>query len=181
MSTDKRSILHGATIRGVSAIPIQVETTISSGMPGFSIVGMPDAAIQESKERIRSAIKACGFVMPQDKIVVNLAPSSIRKTGSGFDLPIALGVLAATSQISPALLENTMAVGELSMDGAIKPVRGMLAYRVCAQSFGLNMICAHSNELHPAGATIDEYLGRIVNVKVDETKTWYLRGQLVDA
>ena len=93
-------VVCSATLRGVKAIPVSVEVIITSGIPSFSIVGMPDVAIQESRERVRAAIKASGFSMPSDKIVVNLAPGSLKKRGSGFDLPIALGILVATKQIS---------------------------------------------------------------------------------
>ena len=92
----------GATVRGVEVVPVRVEVVVSGGLPGMAIVGMPDAAIQEARERVRAALRAAGFSMPGEKIVVNLAPSHLRKTGSGFDLPIALGILAATGQIDPA-------------------------------------------------------------------------------
>lgn len=91
-----------ATVRGVDVVPVTVEVVVSGGLPGISIVGMPDAAIQEARERVRAALRAGGFTMPDEKIVVNLAPSSLKKTGSGFDLPIALGILAASQQIDPA-------------------------------------------------------------------------------
>lgn len=98
--------VKSAVLRGVEALPVEVEVLISSGIPSFSIVGMPDTAIQESRERVRAAIKSAGFHVPSDKIVVNLAPSSLRKTGSGFDLPIALALLAATGQIPVVHLET---------------------------------------------------------------------------
>ncbi|MGI6591407.1 MAG: magnesium chelatase domain-containing protein, partial [Eggerthellaceae bacterium] len=82
--------VHSATIVGVEAVPVAVEVVISQGIPGVSIVGMPDAAVQESRERMKAALRASGFQMPASKVVVNLAPGSLRKTGSGFDLPIAL-------------------------------------------------------------------------------------------
>ncbi len=88
-----------ATVRGVDVVPVTVEVVVSGGLPGISIVGMPDAAIQEARERVRAALRAGGFTMPDEKIVVNLAPSSLKKTGSGFDLPIALGILAASRLI----------------------------------------------------------------------------------
>ena len=82
--------VHSATIVGVEALPVDVEVVISQGLPGFTIVGMTDAAIQEARERVRAALRSSGFSMPGDKIVVNLAPGSLKKRGSGFDLPIAL-------------------------------------------------------------------------------------------
>lgn len=134
--------VRSATLRGVQAVPVQVEVVISTGMPSFSIVGMPDAAIQEARERIRAACRACGFVMPVEKVVVNLAPGSLKKAGSGFDLPIAVALLAATGQINPRHVENSLLVGELSLSGSVRAVPGLLAYALCAQSQGLDFVSA---------------------------------------
>ena len=138
-----------ATIRGVEAVPVFVEVTVSSGLPGMSIVGMPDAAVQEARERVRASVRSSGFSMPQDRIVVNLAPSSLRKTGSGFDLPIAVGILVSTGQIDAAVLQRRLFVGELSLDGGVRPVAGMLAYGVCARSHGCGLVCAQDSALVP--------------------------------
>ena len=119
---------------------------MGSGIPAFSIVGMPDAAIQEARERVRAAIKACGFRMPADKVVVNLAPGSLRKSGSGFDLPIALGILVATRQIDPALVDGSLCVGELSLEGELRAVKGMLAFELCARTQGLSFTCAQPDD-----------------------------------
>lgn len=132
--------LVSATLRGVSAIPVDVEVSVSSGLPGFTIVGMPDAAIQESRERVRAAIKSCGFDMPRDKIVVNLAPGSLRKSGSGFDLPIALGILIATSQLPAELFGKRLVVGELSLEGSVSSVPGLLSFQLCAKELGLDLL-----------------------------------------
>ena len=131
-----------ATLRGVEAVQVSVEVSVSSGLPAFLIVGMPDAAIQEARERIRAALKARGFSMPPERVVVNLAPGSLRKSGSGFDLPIAVALLVATGQIDPTLVRGHLFVGELSLDGAVRPVPGMLAYAVCAKRCGLALACA---------------------------------------
>lgn len=136
----------GATLRGVNALPVEVEVSISNGMPGFSIVGMGDASVQESRERVRAALRATGFSMPASKIVVNLAPSALRKTGSGFDLPIAVGILAATGQVDPAVARLGLFVGELSLEGFVRPVPGLLAYALCARDAGLPLVCAPSAE-----------------------------------
>jgi magnesium chelatase family protein len=132
--------IQSATLRGVSAIPVSVEVVVSSGIPGFSIVGMPDAAIQESRERVKAAIRACGFVMPNDKIVVNLAPGSLRKTGSGFDLPIALALLIATKQVDPRFGRGNLVVGELSLEGGVSSVTGLLAFQRCARDLGFDVV-----------------------------------------
>lgn len=137
-----RCIVHGATIRGVTAVPVDVEVSVSTGMPSFRIVGMPDAAIQEARERIMAACRACDYSLPVAKIVVNLAPGSIRKTGTGFDLPIALGILAATGQIPSDFVSRQVAVGELSLDGQLRSVPGMLAYAICAHEQGRGLLSA---------------------------------------
>lgn len=139
--------LHGATIKGVEAIPVEVEVSIGAGIPGFTIVGMPDASIQESRERVKAAIKACGFTMPPHKIVVNLAPGTLRKTGSGFDLPIALGVLGASGQISADRFKDVLLIGELSLGGAVRPVPGLLACALCAKRQAWSLVSAYTLEL----------------------------------
>lgn len=131
----------GATLRGVDAQLVRVEVSIGQGIPGFCIVGMPDTAVQEARERVRSAVKASGYFMPNEKIVVSLAPGSMKKTGSGFDLPIALGILVASKQIPEDALKNKLVVGELSLDGYIHEVPGMLSFEVCARESGYDMIC----------------------------------------
>lgn len=135
-----------ATIHGVEAVQVIVEVSITSGLPGIAIVGMPDLSIQEARERIRSALRACGFIMPSQKVVVNLAPGSIRKSGSGFDLPIAVALLAASKQIPRSAIEGSLIVGELSLEGQVRPVRGLLAHAVRAKSEGLRLICAEPDE-----------------------------------
>jgi magnesium chelatase family protein len=99
---------------------------IHNGMPAFIIVGLPDAAIQESRERVRSAIKNSSLPFPRTKITVNLAPADIRKTGPSFDLPIALGIIAEEMNISQELLNETLVVGELALDGMVRPVPAIL-------------------------------------------------------
>lgn len=138
-----------ATVRGVEVIPVTVEVVVSGGLPGMAIVGMPDAAIQEARERVKAAIRAAGFTVPNEKIVVNLAPSGLKKAGSGFDLPIALGILAATQQIDPAWTKGALFVGELSLDGRVRPVAGALACAICARSLGLDFVCASESDPVP--------------------------------
>ena len=132
-------VLKTACIRGVRAVPVEVEVVVSRGLPGMTIVGMPDAAVRESQERVRAAIRACGFTMPADKVVVNLAPSSLRKAGSGFDLPIAAAILAATGQVDASKLRAYLWVGELSLEGRVRPVPGTLSYACCAREEGLDL------------------------------------------
>ncbi len=142
---DRGYTVHSATLVGIQAVPVEVEVVVSQGIPGVSIVGMPDAAVQESRERVKSALRAGGFQVPANKVVVNLAPGSLRKTGSGFDLPIALGLLVATGQIDPAPIREALVAGELSLDGTVRGVRGTLALEVLARDSGRRLICAASS------------------------------------
>ena len=134
--------VHGGFLRGVQAIPVDIEVAITEGIPGFSVVGMADAAVLESRERVKHALRQSGFRMPKDKVVVNLAPSSLKKGGSGFDLPIAVGILVASGQVSPAMLDKFLFVGELSLDGGVRPVAGLLAYALCAREQSLSLMCS---------------------------------------
>lgn len=136
-----QAAISAATVVGVRCAPVRVEVSASGGLPGISIVGMPDTAVQESRERVRTAIRSSGYSVPALKVVVNLAPSSLRKNGSGFDLPIALGILQATGQ-APPLPEGTVVVGELSLDGRVRPVAGTLAYELCARELGGALVCS---------------------------------------
>ena len=146
MSGKGRCLVQAATLRGVEAVPVDVEVAVSSGVPGFAIVGMADASVQESRERVKAALRSCGFTMPASKIVVNLAPGALRKTGSGFDLPIAAGILVATGQVDPSALERALFVGELSLEGAVRPVAGLLAYALCARMLGVGLVSAEVEE-----------------------------------
>lgn len=137
-----RCTVQGATLRGIEAVPVDVEVVVGSGLPAFCIVGMPDAAIQEARERVRAALRASGFSMPNERVVINLAPGALRKTGSGFDLPIAVGVLVATGQLDQRIVSGSVLVGELSMEGMVRSVTGLLAYALCARDRGCDLICA---------------------------------------
>ena len=119
------SIISAATL-GVDAYPVEVEADIQQQLPGFITVGLPEGAVRESKERVTSAIKNSDFVFPSKKVTINLAPADIRKEGSAFDLPIALGILAATGQIMKERFDDYVLVGELSLDGTLRSVPGVL-------------------------------------------------------
>lgn len=118
---------------GVEAHPVQVEVDVSAGLPTFTMVGLPDATVRESRDRVRSAIRNSGFDFPAHRITINLAPADIRKAGASFDLPIALGILAATGRIERRQIDDVLLVGELSLDGAIQPARGVLPVAVAAR------------------------------------------------
>ena len=123
----------GSAVYGVDAVTITVEVNVTQGLHTF-LVGLPDSAIKESIQRVESAIKSNGYYMPRTKVVINLAPANIRKSGSAFDLPIALGILAASEQLpEPAVLKNYMIMGELGLDGSILPIKGALPIAIQAQ------------------------------------------------
>lgn len=134
------SKLKSCGLVGIDGYVAEVETDISSGLPSFDIVGLGDAAIRESKERVRSAIKNAGLEFPVRKITMNLAPAALKKEGSAFDLAIALGILTATRQVTLNAFESYMFAGELSLDGEIKPVRGVLPIAVCAMQEGIDYL-----------------------------------------
>lgn len=122
---------------GVNAEPVHVEVDIGSGLPSFTIVGLPDAAVRESRERVRSALTNSGFRYPQHRITANLAPADIRKAGPGFDLAIATALLVATGQLPRTVLDRFALAGELALDGGIRPVPGALAMAERAREWGM--------------------------------------------
>jgi magnesium chelatase family protein len=129
--------IKGSSLIGIEAILITIEINISMGQ-GYSIVGLPDNAIKESLDRTESAIKANGFQMPRTKILINLSPADLRKTGTAFDLPIAIGLIAASEQLATLLpLDQLLIMGELGLDGLLHPVKGVLAMAISAKTAGL--------------------------------------------
>lgn len=127
-------------VLGVGAFCVEVEVDLAQGLPTFTTVGLPEGAVRESKERVRSALANCGAAMPLNRITVNLAPADVRKEGSGFDLPIAVGILAAAGAVPPDSLEGLAMVGELALDGAIRPVRGCLPMAAKAADAGIKRL-----------------------------------------
>ncbi len=125
---------------GVDAFIVEVECNLENQMPGFITVGLPDSAVKESKERVASAIKNSGFVFPNKRITVNLAPADVRKEGSAFDLPIAIGILAAADQVQIDPLKDYLLLGELALDGKIRPIKGALSIAIAAQNQGFKGI-----------------------------------------
>jgi magnesium chelatase family protein len=122
-----------AAVFGIDASPVQVEVDVTYGLPGFTMVGLPDASVRESRDRVRSAIRNSGFEFPPHRIVVNLAPADIRKEGAAFDLPIALGVLAASGMVRRRDVADVILIGGLSLDGGIQPARGVLPVAAAAR------------------------------------------------
>ena len=130
------SHIYSCGLSGIDGFSVCVETDISNGLPAFDIVGLPDAAVKEAKERIRSAIKNTGFRFPAKHIVINLAPASKRKEGSGYDLPMALSIICATEQIYAPDLSKCAFFGELSLDGTVQPINGILPMVISAYKSG---------------------------------------------
>jgi magnesium chelatase family protein len=128
-------VLSSAVV-GIDAYLVEVEVDIIHGLPTFTTVGLPEASVKESKERVKSAINNSGYSFPDDRITVNLAPANIKKEGTGFDLPIALGILTATRIISQDIISKYLILGELSLDGRIKPVYGSLPMALAAKNAG---------------------------------------------
>ncbi len=146
-------VLSGALL-GIDAYPVEVEVDIAQGLPQFATVGLPEGAVKESKDRVKSAIKNSGYEFPTRRITINLAPADIRKEGAAFDLPMAVGVLAATGLVPLERAARFLLMGELSLDGCIKPVRGALPVAAAARNWdldGLILPAANAEE----GALVD--------------------------
>src|SRR6476620_6541251 len=129
--------LRTSAIFGIEASPVHVEVDVSFGFPSFTMVGLPDASVRESRDRVRSAIRNSGFEFPPHRITVNLAPADVRKAGASFDLPIALGILAAQGIVLRRHIADLVLLGELSLDGSIHPTRGVLPIAAAARRDGL--------------------------------------------
>jgi magnesium chelatase family protein len=129
-------VLSSAVI-GIEGYVVEVEVDISQGLPSFSTVGLPEGAVRESKDRVKTSIKNSGYHFPSDRITVNLAPADIKKEGSAFDLPMALGILAATGLVSKESYGQHLVLGELSLDGLIRPIKGALPMAITAKEMGL--------------------------------------------
>ena len=143
--------VRSAAVLGIDAYLVDVETDIANGLPTFVTVGLPQGAVRESRDRVYSAIANTGYVFPLKRCTVNLAPADIQKTGSAFDLPIALGILAATEQIAPARLARIAVLGELGLEGAIRPVRGALPVAIASRAAGLDALILPRENLAEAG------------------------------
>src|SRR5689334_18479798 len=132
--------LRTAALFGLDACPVNVEVDVSFGFPSFTMVGLPDASVRESRDRVKSAIRNSGFEFPPHRITVNLAPADVRKAGASFDLPIALGILAAQGIVERREIGDLVLLGELSLDGSIHGTRGVLPIAAAAKRDGLAAI-----------------------------------------
>ena len=145
--------VQSGTLQGIHAVPIEVEVDLLRRLPSMTVVGLAASAVKESAERVRSAIASAGLEFPRKRVVVNLAPADVRKEGTAFDLPVALGILAADEQLPAGALDGWLIVGELSLGGHLRPIRGAMALGVLARDRGLGLLlprsCAYVASLVP--------------------------------
>lgn len=139
-----------ASLIGIDAVKVGVEVDIAGGLPGIVVVGLPSQEVQESKERVKTATKNAGYAFPMRKIVVNLTPADLRKEGPCFDLPISVGILAASEQVNSDLLDDYLFLGEVSLDGSLRPVTGVLAIAAAAKRLGFTGIVIPADNLREA-------------------------------
>lgn len=144
------SKVSSACLYGIDGVMIEVEVDLASGIPQTTVVGLPDSAIREAVERVRSAIKNCGFTFPMQRITINLAPADIRKEGTAFDLAIAIGLLAASGQVQLPGLDRLLIIGELALDGALRPVPGVLAMVDLARRNGFHAVLVPEGNVQEA-------------------------------
>ncbi|MEW6258500.1 MAG: YifB family Mg chelatase-like AAA ATPase [Thermodesulfobacteriota bacterium] len=165
--------IFSSAVIGIDAYIIEVEVDLTNGLPSFATVGLPEAAVKESKERVKSAIQNSGYIFPDDRITVNLAPANIKKEGTGFDLPIALGILTATRLIQQERVDGFLVLGELALDGRIKSVNGSLPMAIAARSAGYRgILVPYENRLEASVVSGLE----VIPVRNLTQATEYLRG-----
>lgn len=139
------AVVKTRALQGITAIPVEVEVLTSNGLPGISIVGLPETAVKESKDRVRGALKSSGFKIPQQRITVNLAPADLPKEGGRYDLPIAIGILAASGQINTTNLSTFEFAGELALSGELRSIKGSLPTAIASYQSGCSLIIPHTN------------------------------------
>jgi magnesium chelatase family protein len=147
--------VYSCAVIGLEGVIVEVEVDYSNGLPAVIIVGLPDAAVQESRERVQTAVKNAGLNFPRHRIVVNLAPASVRKEGPAYDLPIALGVLVLAGYLPQEAIEDTIVVGELSLDGVVRHTRGMLPMAATARAHGFKRIVVPATDAGEAALIPD--------------------------
>jgi magnesium chelatase family protein len=156
--------INSAALYGIDALRVEVEIDLASGLPQLATVGLPEGAVKESKDRIRAALKNCGYTFPAKRITINLAPADIKKEGSAYDLPMAIGILAAEGSIDKKLIQDYFLIGELSLDGAIKPVRGALPIAMTAKREGVRS-CPSTTRLKPPWSVRSKSLASVTSLK----------------
>ena len=146
---------QGVSLTGLEGEIVQIEVDVSKGLPGYQLLGLPDAALNESRDRIRSAINNSGKRWPQTKVTVSLSPAWLPKSGSGFDLPISIAILSATDQVAQKNFDKTILIGELSLEGALRPVRGVLPMLISAAKHGMKRAIVPEQNFHEANLVSD--------------------------
>lgn len=136
--------VHTAALRGVESFLVRVEVNLSSGLPAFTVVGLPHGAVRESRDRVTAALRNSGFPLLNRRITVNLAPGDVRKEGTAFDLPIAVGLLAAGGYLDDSLLPECVFLGELGLDGSLRPIRGVLPIAAECAAAGISTLVVPS-------------------------------------
>ncbi len=165
--------VQSVSLLGIEARPVDVEVDIASrGLPHFSLVGLPDAAVKESRDRVRAALKNSGFSFPLRPITVNLAPADLKKEGASFDLPIAVGLTSCEGIVEPGALAGCLITGELSLDGKIKPVRGALSIAILAREMGFKLLLPAENA--PEAAVVEGV--EVIGVRSLPEVVEYLKG-----
>ena len=145
------AIVKSMALNGINGYLVDVQVDVSAGLPHLEIVGLPDTSVRESKERVRTAIKNSGIEFPSRKITVNLAPANTKKEGSSFDLPLAIGILIATENLENTDLDNTIFIGELSLDGTLNKVNGVLPMCIEALKLGMKRVILPKENAREAG------------------------------
>ena len=160
------AFISSCGLTGIDGFAVDVEVNLAAGLPMFEIVGLPDASVKESRERVRAALKNSGFTFPTVRVTVNLAPADLKKEGPSYDLPIALGILACSGVVAPEAIRDICVFGELSLDGGIRPVRGALPMVISALERGVRRVmvpaananevrCVEGIEIYPAATLAD--------------------------
>lgn len=170
------SMVKTISLNGLEGHLIDVQIDITSGIPSFEIVGLPDTTVKEAKERVKTAIKNLKYQFPSKKILINLAPASLRKGGSRFDLPIAIGILLALGIVSPDVqnsLYNTIFIGEMSLSGKINPINGALPMCIEARNLGIKRVILPASNSYEAAVVKDL---EIIPVKTLKEVVEYLNG-----
>ncbi len=167
--TTMLACVWSASLIGIESVRVGVEVDVSGGLPGIVVVGLPDAAVQEARERVKAAIRNAGFAFPMRRIVVNLSPADLKKEGPSFDLPISVGILAAAQQVSGELLGDHLFLGELSLDGRLRPVAGVLPIAATAQKLGITGLILPAGNVNEAAVVAGlkvygfEHLAEVAN------------------
>ena len=160
------SHVRSAATCGIDALPVEIETSISTGLPSYAVVGLPDGAVRESRDRIYAAFQNTGIPLPHGKITINLAPADFRKEGAAFDLPIALGLLAAHMQdVKREALATTCVLGELALNGDVRPIRGVLPMVMRARREGIKSVMVPSGNAREASLVSDMEVLPLANIR----------------